>query len=206
MRRFILFATVLLIANLPASAQPSHPSAEVFGGYSYMNTKVFDRDSLHGWGASVAGNLSANWGFAAEFSGHYGNSATPSRVFEFPPLPPITIPGIDLNTSKYLFMFGPRFSVRGDRVTGFAHVLLGGAKTNLKSTFRNVGVIAFPLEDPSFGQSETGFAMAIGGGLDVNAGKNFAVRILQVDYVPDRSLGQWQHNVRAQFGIVFKFD
>ena len=206
MRRFILFATVLLIANLPASAQTSYPSVEVSGGYSYMNAKVVDRDSLHGWGAGIAGNLSANWGFAAEFSGHYGNVKTPNSTFEFPPLPPITLPGIKLSTSKYLFLFGPRFSVRGDKLTGFAHVLVGGAKTNLKSSFRDVGIIGFPLNVPSSTASETGFAMAIGGGVDVNVGKNFALRVLQVDYVPERLGGQWQHNVRAQFGIVFKID
>lgn len=206
MRKLTLFVIVLLIANLSASAQTSYPSVEVSGGYAYLNAKVIDRDSLHGWGAGIAGNLSANWGFVAEFSGHYGNSSIPSGTFAFPPLPPIPIPGFNLSTSKYLFLFGPRFSVRGNTVTGFAHVLLGGVKTNVKTSFRDVSFTGTPLELPGFNDSETGFAMAIGGGVDVKISKNFAVRILQVDYVPERLGGQWQHNVRAQVGIVFRID
>jgi hypothetical protein len=206
MRRLILFASVFLIANLQASAQTPYPSVEVSGGYSYLNARVIDRDSLNGWGAGIAGNLNAYVGFVADFSGHYGNMTTPTSTFEFPGLPPITIPGFKLNTSKYLFLFGPRFSVRGDRVTGFAHVLAGGVKTNLKTSFRDVSFIGNPLELPGFNDSESGFAMAIGGGIDVKISKSFAIRVLQIDYVPERLGGQWQHNARAQVGLVFRID
>ena len=59
MRKLIMLAAVLLLASIPATAQTSYPSTEIFGGYSYLNTKLVQRDSLHGLGASFAGNPSA---------------------------------------------------------------------------------------------------------------------------------------------------
>ena len=54
--------------------------------------------------------------------------------------------------------------------------------------------------------SETGFAMAFGGGLDVNAGKRVAIRIFQLDYLPSRLAGVWsKKDFRASAGVVFKW-
>ena len=86
----------------------------------------------------------------------------------------------------YEFMAGPRFASRGDTATGFVHAMFGGA------AFRG------------FEFSDTGFAMAFGGGLDVNVGKGFAIRAIQFDYVPTRLFDTWQHNIRRGFGVVFK--
>ena len=56
------------------------------------------------------------------------------------------------------------------------------------------------------------FAMAIGGGLDVNLGKKFAIRAAQIDWLPVHSdlteIGLskgYLNNVRYMFGAVFKF-
>ena len=86
----------------------------------------------------------------------------------------------------YEFMAGPRFASRGDTAIGFVHAMFGGA------AFRG------------FEFSDTGFAMAFGGGLDVNVGKGFAIRAIQFDYVPTRLFDTWQHNIRLGFGVVFK--
>ncbi|MDQ3041638.1 MAG: hypothetical protein M3R11_04570, partial [Acidobacteriota bacterium] len=66
--------------------------------------------------------------------------------------------------------------------------------------------------------NRTNFALAIGGGVDVRVNKNFAVRAVQIDYLPsferrDRSdiFGTGRRfeaervdQVRVGFGIVFK--
>ena len=54
------------------------------------------------------------------------------------------------------------------------------------------------------GGSATNFAMAIGGGVDVNAGKMLAFRVGQVDYFPNRLNGTWNSDFRFQAGIVIK--
>jgi hypothetical protein len=177
MKRLLLLSAVLLLASVPARAQSSHPSTEIFGGYSYASTELITRRNTHGFGVSFAGNLSENWGFVAETSGHYGKD-----VFNFP-----IIGDVDVNFSKYLFLFGPRYSKRGRAATAFGHVLVGGARVKVEGQ-----------------DSGTGLAVGVGGGVDVNVGKNIAVRVFQVDYVPERSLGDWTQTFRAQFGIVLK--
>lgn len=92
--------------------------------------------------------------------------------------------GTGVNAATYVF--GPRVSLRGKSATGFAHVLFGGTWLRVP------------------GASDTGFTMAIGGGVDLNAGRHFAVRLAQVDYLPSHLGGRRSHSVRYEGGIVFK--
>jgi hypothetical protein len=177
MKKLILLLAVVLLASVPARAQSSHPSTEIFGGYAYASTELITRRNTHGFGVSFAGNLSENWGFVAETSGHYGK-----EVFNIP-----FIGDVDVNFNKYLFLFGPRYSKRGRAATAFGHVLVGGARVKLE----NQG-------------SSTGLAVGVGGGVDVNVGKSVAVRVFQLDYVPEHSTGEWTQTFRAQVGIVLK--
>lgn len=94
----------------------------------------------------------------------------------------------EFDISTTTFLFGPRVSARGKSATAFGHALLGGAGSK--------------IEGSSLG---TKFAMALGGGVDINLSRRFAFRPLQADYLPIRSNGEWLHNVRLQTGIVIKF-
>lgn len=87
----------------------------------------------------------------------------------------------------YQYLVGPRLTGRSEKFTGFAHALFGGATARIGG----------------FG-SETGFAMGFGGGLDVNLGDSFAIRVFQADYLPERIGGAWGHNVRVGIGFVIK--
>jgi hypothetical protein len=88
----------------------------------------------------------------------------------------------------YTYMFGPTFSARSKGVTPFVHTLFGGATAS------------------GGGGSANAFAMAIGGGMDVNGGKHFAVRVIQADWLLLRSGGYTdKKNVRVSTGIVFRF-
>lgn len=177
MRRLLLVCGILLVAAIPASAQDSYPSAEVFGGYSFLSAGGFgDRASAHGVGFSVAGNLGKQFGIVGDFSYH-------RKTFDDV--------GFDVKANITTFLFGPRLSVRGKSATGFVHVLVGGAR---------LGGNAFGISD-----STTGVALGLGGGVDINAGKSIAIRIAQLDYIPARFEGEWFHSVRYEAGIVIKF-
>lgn len=168
MRKLLLLVAVLFVSAIPANAQ-DYPSADIFGGYAYVSVDPgFDLDSvsLNGFGFAFAGNLSSRFGLVAEFSGGYGNID-------------------DIDVSAYSYLFGPRVNARGDKATGFAHILLGGVTTK---------VLDF---------SDTNFALAVGGGVDVNAGKSIAIRF-QADYIPVFTEGDTSHNFRFMTGIVFK--
>lgn len=97
-------------------------------------------------------------------------------------------PGVDVDI--YHYMFGPRWTYRKSRVEPFAHVMLG-AQT-LKTSFSGL----------SFSTSE--FALQLGGGLDAKVSDNFAVRLLQADYI--RSFGNLDINsYRLSAGVVLRF-
>jgi hypothetical protein len=194
----------LFAAAVSAQAQDSYPSVEVFGGFSYLNADFPNREGLYGWGVSFAGNLTKNIGVVAEGSGNYGHVRIPSVQ-----IGPFNLPGFNIETSVHTFLVGPRFSLRGERWTGFGHVLIGGAK---KSAFTGLVVSNGDDEDDDGRLSDprligdTGFAMAVGGGIDLKASRHVAVRLFQVDYLPVRFNEEWTHNFRFQSGIVFRFD
>ena len=188
MRKLFMFLAVLLLAAISTQAQESYPKVEIYGGYSFFNSNQFpDRENLNtpGFGASIAGNLSKNFGLAAEISGHYGQVTLPGLV------PGATVPEFDADV--YTFLLGPRVTSRKTGFDLFGHVLFGGARTKVEGF-----------------ESDTDFAMAVGGGLDINVSKRIAVRIFQVDYLPIKSDGnifrneEWSHNVRFQIGVVFR--
>jgi opacity protein-like surface antigen len=87
-------------------------------------------------------------------------------------------------SSLYTYMVGPTFALRRERVTPFAHALFGGAHAD--------GVNAF--------------SMALGGGLDVNAGEHVAIRVIQADWLMFRRAGESNNgNARVSVGLVFRF-
>ena len=88
----------------------------------------------------------------------------------------------------YTYMVGPTLSARTERVTPFVHALFGGASAG------------------GGGETANAFAMAFGGGLDVNAGNHLAWRMVQADWLLFRSGGETDRkNVRVSTGLVFRF-
>jgi opacity protein-like surface antigen len=180
MKRVSLLLALLCATAASATAQDAYPKVEVFGGYSYFNADPIhgdngrDRKGANGLAFSFAGNLNSKLGLVAEVSGHHGSLELGN--------------GRDWNT--YTFLGGPRFSLRGNRVTGFGHFLLGAMKSDIELYLRN-----------------NDFALAAGGGFDLTASKRLAVRIVQVDYIPVHNSGrrEWANTFRVQTGIVFRW-
>jgi opacity protein-like surface antigen len=178
--------TILLAASVVANAQNGFPKAEVWGTYNLLvvDTDFSDNRSLNGWGAGFQGNFSGLFGLVAEFGGNYGNS----DILVAPP----GTGTINVNTSIYTYLLGPRASYRARQYTAFGHFLAGGARLKVQSA------------------TNTQFAMAIGGGVDVNLSERFAIRAGQFDYLPINSDlpvsgSSWLHNFRYQAGVVIKF-
>jgi hypothetical protein len=87
----------------------------------------------------------------------------------------------------------------------FGHVLIGAA--HARSKFKDFTCTpttgACPtviVPDSTF--SETGFAAAIGGGIDFRVNNRFQVRAIQIDWNPVRIAGETQNNLRLGAGIV----
>ena len=166
-RNVTLFIAFVLLLGMLGQAQ-EYPTSEIFGGFSYLNTGDGSRESLFGWQSSVTGNFSRTVGLTADFGGQYRSR-------------------FGTTLQGYEVLFGPRFTKRGERFTGFVHALFGVEHA------RAAGI------------SDTGLAMGFGGGLDVNASDRIAIRVFQVDYIPNRFSGSWFHDARVGVGVVFKF-
>jgi len=94
-----------------------------------------------------------------------------------------------VKADQFFFLFGPKFAYRGNsRFTPFAHVLPGVVRQNFNSGANDT----------------TQFALATGGGLDINVTDRISLRGAQADYIMTR-LGGIQNNIRVSTGFVLKF-
>jgi hypothetical protein len=187
MRKALLGVSLMLLIPLAAIAQQEYPKAEVFGGYSFFRANP-DGANLHGWNASVTGNVTNWFGVQGDFSGHYGSP----KVFGF---------GIPYaNISSQTYMVGPRLTFRSDSVAPFAHFLIGAARASTGAFGASV--------------SDTALATVVGGGIDINLSDTLAIRAIQADYLMTRfktgpqiffsGLDSRQNNFRLSAGLVIK--
>lgn len=167
---------LLLVAFVPVAAQEDIPKAEVFGGYSWAG------GNFHGFDTSITGNVNKWFGVTANVSGHYGSER--GGVFEE-------------QQHAVSFLFGPRFAIRkSKRVTPFVYALFGGVnyKIKLNASGRTLA-----------SASDTGFNMALGGGLDVKVNDHLAIRAFQIDYLRPNFFGESHNRGRLAFGVVLRF-
>jgi hypothetical protein len=93
------------------------------------------------------------------------------------------------NVNVHTYTVGPVLTARLPVVQPFVHALFGGITT---STSR--------------GASDTGFAMLVGGGIDLGLRKGIGFRILQVDWLSTRVEDNTNNsNFRTSAGLVIKF-
>ncbi len=208
------------ISSVTAFAQTDdYKKAEAFVGFSNNQVDTgfsdndndlrdfFDeRESFNGFNVSVTGNTSRYFGIKGDVSGHY-------KSYEFDVPRPGTVNATDrfkVDASVYNFLGGVQVKDNardGSRFRPFGHALVGAAHARAKvdSSFFTSGFCVQPGIDcrNDLGESETGFAAAIGGGIDFRATNRLSIRAIQVDYNPNRFSGTTQHNVRFGFGLVF---
>lgn len=216
MRRLVLLSLFICCTAAPSRAQQSgadeYPKAEVFVGLSALGEVNADEQAVDlglasnkGFEVSVTGNVNKYLGFKGDISAHF-DSKRAQGVFNqsctTPPCPTST-QDFKLDTRLLNFLVGPEIKGRNHtRLTPFAHALFGVAHGT--SEFQTSGPI-LTLSDRG---SDTGFALALGGGLDVRATSRVGFRA-SMDYNPaflgnsefGRS-GRRDH-VRFSLGVVF---
>lgn len=172
MRKLITLMAIVVIVSGGVLAQET-PKLESFLGYSYLRSDAqtfgaADNLDLHGWNAAFQVNANKWLGIKADFSGHYE-------------------PDSSTDSKSHSFLAGPVFTLRGDRLSPFSHVLLG------------------VVRDENNSGEDTGFGMAVGGGLDVTLSRKFALRLFQADYLMGNSFDETQNNLRLSSGLTFRF-
>ena len=160
------------------------PRYEIAGMFNYVNFNpggTFDSFSNYGGSGSFTWNPSRWVGLTEELGGLSYNR---------------NVNGLTTTGGITTFLLGPRLNMRRDYFIPFAEFLLGGA---------HVG-------PPMTGDgSQTAFALAAGGGVDVVLSKNVAWRFAQIDYLMTNFSGSSlggnarQDSLRLGTGIVIRF-
>ena len=203
----VVALSVMSQAQLPGEnpqPAPQFPRVELFGGYSYGLTDLFNsgfRTGLNGWNASLGLNAAKWLGFVFEGSGYYGISKIPRGAAQapFPNCPPFCPPGTDtfnVNTTLYNYMFGAQFPYRKwDRLTPFGEALLGHSGIRGEARSSPDGTL--------FARVGTGWGLIGGGGVDYKISPRLALRF-KAEYLQTRGFKLKQDNVRFSVGFVFR--
>jgi hypothetical protein len=177
LKGFVL--AMALFAVQPAWAQDAFPRFEVFGGFSYLPAGAddFPRQNSNGFQSGLTANVNRWFGVVADLGGQYSSASWDRGP---------GVPALTTNTSVYQYLFGPRFTMRADRVSIFAHALIGSASGD-----SGIG-----------GFSDSGFTLGSGGGVDIGISQRLAARV-QFDW-----LGSFQDmiedNTRLGIGMVVR--
>ena len=179
-----LFASMLvgLLWTSTAMGQDDYKRFEFFIGYSHNRVDVgpvedfdpgddievsdiFDeREGFNGFNASVVGNFNRYLGAKFDYSYHqkgfsFGPDETKIRLHNF-------LGGIQIKDNAAEGTFKP-----------FAHALVGFGRTAADLS---------EFDDELVDFDDSGFAAAIGGGIDIRVSDRVDIRAIQVDYNPMR--------------------
>jgi outer membrane immunogenic protein len=174
-----------LLFSLRSAAQDS-PRMEAGIDYNYVRTNAPPGGcgciSMNGADSWFAYNLTHSFAAVAQFSVQHASNIGGAG---------------DLTFTSYLF--GPRYGRRvSRRVVPFGQVLFGGTHAG--------GALA-PGSSGIAGSPNT-FAMAAGGGVDVEVRRRLAIRLAELDYFLtrfDNAVNDHQNNFRFSAGVAFRF-
>ncbi|MBA2503728.1 MAG: porin family protein [Pyrinomonadaceae bacterium] len=227
--RKLLFSMLLIVccAGIGFAQNDDDSRAEFFIGYSNLqfdttlsqedfdgidedfDSSFFDdRVSLNGVNASVTGYFTRRFGITGDFSYHQRSDNENIEGTNF-----------EARTRVLNFLAGPQVKFRNaSRVEPFVRAMAGVTNTRVRfSSDFDGSEVGFVPDD--FTDSQTNFALGLGGGLDVRVNDRVSIRAFQVDYNPvflrNRDIdfgsgvsetfeGRRLDNVRFSFGVVFK--
>jgi opacity protein-like surface antigen len=164
----------------------SHNRVDTDGAFN-NNPGDTSRDGFHGVNIDAGYNFSRYVGAKADFSYHRKSAdfaVTGGNV------------SVDGNLTQFMGGIKIQDNSTETKVRPFAQALLGVGHVSIEANTPALGVID---------QSETGFAAAIGGGLDFRVHRNVDIRAIKVEYNPVRIDGETGNNIRLGVGLNFRF-
>jgi outer membrane protein with beta-barrel domain len=171
--------------------EPQSDLFEVSVGFNYIHLDDQFPETKHLYGVSASAFVNAtSWlAVGGEFMADFGSRSIPT----------ISGRATDVDSQRYIYVFGPRVTVwHNPRFRLFTEALAGGVHAEAK-----LSSAQFPFISQT--ASADAFAAAFGGGFDWRLTNHLSWRILQADYVGTDLGSQWQNNFRASTGIVYSF-
>jgi opacity protein-like surface antigen len=215
--RFAVLVGLALFAKVGFAQQEEPSKVEFYGEYSFLRFNptlqgLPSRD-FEGGGGGVDFYFNKNFGIKGDFMA-YGST---TWTVTFPQVLVVTphgtseiVPAGTFSTSANMntYQIGPVIRFPWRSATIFGEVLFGGANTNGYANLeRSIDLGGGSLNVTG---SQHPFAMSVGGGVDFNVGKHFAIRAAELDYFLTRFTNPVtstnnQNNFRYLAGVVFKF-
>jgi len=212
MRKLLLLAILVVACGSMALAQSTdRAKPEFFAGFSIDSidaqinqSGVFVQNSgnrLTGYGfdTSVTGYIHKNFGIEGDFDGHFRSKTFNVSTSSTGPFTPVNTKFNDFN-----FMGGPhvKFTTTNSKVSPYLHALLGGNHSKITGTTTGITV----------SDSETDFALKLGGGIDFGMTDHVGLRVAG-DYNPvfernnnstTTSNNRTRNDAIFSVGLVFK--
>lgn len=158
--------------------------------YIYLHDQFPETKNLYGVEGSLFINATSWLSTGGEFIADFGSHS----------LPKIFGNTIDIDSQRYVYVFGPRVTLwRNPQFRVFAEALAGGVHAEAQLTAVN----RYFIRNAS--ASADGFAMVLGGGFDWRLTNHLSWRIVQADYLGTDLSSQWQSNFRASTSIAYSF-
>jgi hypothetical protein len=208
-RIYMIAAGVCLLFGAAQTLPAQKNTAEIFGGYTFVNANPetpLPRSGMSGWNVGAAG-YATNWfGAGFEFSAAFGSANAPSGS---------GVSGTALNDKEYSYLVGPQFRfLDTKRAQSAFRFLVGGVfgQDNLAAGLSpsNVQVLSTAGYNVF---NETKFAMMLAVPVDISVSSLLALRIepalYMTGFAPLAGGGsvypnQQQWNFRINVGPVFR--
>ncbi len=211
MRKLLLLLTITL-AFAPAALAQDYSDWEFYVGYAHERAnngadrldrtarRVLPNGSTvpvdfrserrvphNGVVGEVVANVHPNIGLVANFAATFANTTMFDRL---------SGQSFNVKLQRYTLLLGPRFNWRNSTpLIPFAHALFGAAHYHAR----------FPNRDISCdNRDETAFAMGLGAGLDIRAGRHVDIRAGEIDYIPVFFSHKREDNLRFSAGVKIK--
>ena len=207
-----LFLAILIVscASMAFAQSDDYHKVEGYVGYSHnrvdtgiddsepeLSDIISEREGFNGFNAAASVNVTRFVGLKTDVAYHFKSKNIPVGG---------TGASVDIDSHLFNFLGGVQLKDNSKETTfkPFAQALVGLAHGKNKVDFSNNFCAAiFPspcIND--FTDSDTGWAGAFGGGVDIRAGRRIDIRAIQFDYNPTWLFGARQDNFRIGAGIV----
>jgi len=213
MKRLLGLLVLVGLCSMMCFAADDFSRVETFLGFTYMRANSatdVPAFSTNGGGGQLAVNANKWLGFVMDIGAvHNGN-----------------ISNVHLDSTFTNYLFGPRVTVHRGRIIPYGNILFGGmhAGTSVQvsaipaSPSNPIYLPGVPTPIPPNAPvslravaSQTGFAMAVGGGIDIKVSKHMNFRPIGLDYVLTRLQNiqdlndRNQNSLRYTAGVNFLF-
>ena len=174
MKKVLVIAFALLL-GMTAWAQDV-PKVEIPLGFSMINVHPnlapITSFNVFGGGGQIDFNFGNVFGIKADLMGYTQGSGLRNQLTEH------GLASGQANGNMFTYMFGPQVKKHSGKFQPFGEALFGSAHTNAYATILTAEGRLLQGQG-----SNSGFAMALGGGLDLQLSKHIALRPVEVDYL-----------------------